>query len=184
MTTLRLFSVGDVDAAALQYAALTVSEVLGLRCRIDQTRLDPRGAYLPARNQYHSTLLLKLLLKQKAAPNEIRLGLTEVDLCVPILTFVFGEAALKGRAAVVSLHRLRQSFYGLPPDPDMLLRRLEKEILHELGHTAGLIHCRDYSCAMAFSNSVGQVDLKEPKFCAACMDLFSAAWRLSDPVTQ
>jgi archaemetzincin len=176
MTTLRLYSIGDVDPAAVQYAALTASEVLGLRCRIDQRRLDPGEAYLPGRNQYHSTSLLEVLLKQEGPPGEIRLGLTEVDLCIPILTFVFGEALLQGAAAVVSLHRLRQPFYGLPHDPDLLLRRLEKEILHELGHAAGLIHCRDYRCAMAFSNSVGQVDLKEPSFCDSCRGELSLVW--------
>jgi archaemetzincin len=176
MTTLRLYSIGDVDPGAVQYAALTVSEVLRLRCRIDQRRLDPGEAYLPGRNQYYSTSLLEVLLKQEGPPGEIRLGLTEVDLCIPILTFVFGEAMLRGAAAVVSLHRLRQTFYGLPRDPDLLLRRLEKEILHELGHAAGLIHCRDYRCAMAFSNSVGQVDLKEASFCGSCLDALSLAW--------
>lgn len=176
MTTLRLFSIGDVEPAAVQYAALSISDVLGLRCRIDQRRIDPGEAYIPTRNQYHSRPLLDILLKQEAPPDEYRLGLTEVDLCIPILTFVFGEALVRGHAAVVSLHRLRQTFYGLPHDPDLLLHRLEKEILHELGHAAGLIHCKDFRCAMAFSNAVGQVDLKEARFCASCLEGLSETW--------
>ena len=42
------------------------------------------------------------------------LGVTAVDLYIPILTFVFGEAQMGGPCSIVSYHRLRQEFYGLP----------------------------------------------------------------------
>ena len=42
--------------------------------------------------------------------------MTEGDLAIPTLTFVFGQAQLDGPVAVVSLARLRQEFYGLPGD--------------------------------------------------------------------
>jgi len=94
---------------------------------------------------------------------------TGVDLFIPVLTFVFGEAQLGGRAAVVSTFRLRSEAYGLPPDPELLLARLTREVLHELGHTYGLVHCTDSACVMASTTYVEQIDLKGPSFCTGCL---------------
>ena len=71
------------------------------------------------------------------------LGVTDVDLAIPMLSFLFGQAQLDGRVAVVSLCRLHQEFYGLPADRGLLRERTVKEVLHELGHTFGLAHCSD-----------------------------------------
>jgi archaemetzincin len=71
-------------------------------------------------------------------PDLALLGLTSLDLYVPILTYVFGEAHLNGSCAFVSSHRLREEFYGLPPQRILLENRLKKEAVHELGHTLGL----------------------------------------------
>jgi archaemetzincin len=91
-----------------------------------------------------------------------------VDLYIPILTFVFGEAQVGGPCAVVSLHRLRQEFYGLPEDREILRYRLVKEAVHEIGHTLDLTHCDDYRCAMAPSHAVEWIDLKDSALCASC----------------
>jgi len=99
------------------------------------------------------------------------LGVADSDLFIPILTFVFGEAQLgpaDATAALVSMYRLRQEFYGMPPDPETLSARLLKEALHELGHTFGLRHCADYRCVMSSSPSVENIDLKLAQFCPAC----------------
>jgi archaemetzincin len=94
-----------------------------------------------------------------------------MDLYIPVLTFVFGEAQLKDGAAVVSAHRLRQEFYGMPADTDLLHERLLKEALHELGHTYGLRHCPDYTCVMSSSTGVERIDLKNAEFCPNCAQL-------------
>ena len=96
------------------------------------------------------------------------LGVCAVDLYIPILTFVFGEAQMGGPCAVVSAHRLRQEFYGLPPDPELFRQRVIKEAVHELGHTLNLTHCEDYRCAMAPSHAVEWIDLKESALCTPC----------------
>jgi len=91
-----------------------------------------------------------------------------VDLYIPILTFVFGEAQIGGPCGLVSAHRLRQEFYGLPRDGEMLRQRLLKEAVHEIGHTLALTHCDDYQCAMAPSHAVEWIDLKETTLCETC----------------
>ena len=128
---------------------------------IEPLRFDPTFAYDPVRNQYDSTRLLERLSRGSVA-------LTEVDLYIPILAFVFGEAELGGRRAIVSTHRLRQEFYGLPPDPKLLEERTIKEAAHEWGHALGLRHCRRYDCVMHASQSVDQIDVKSERFCPEC----------------
>jgi archaemetzincin len=96
------------------------------------------------------------------------LGVTSLDLFVPVLTFVFGEAQLNGTAALVSTFRLNETFYGFPPNEALLEERLIKEAVHELGHTFGLIHCRDFACVMHSSTSVEEIDVKGKEFCGSC----------------
>jgi len=130
---------------------------------------DPEQVYDTARGQYHSTRMLQQLLTNPPTTADRILGITTVDLFIPVLTYVFGEAQLGGRAAVVSLHRLDNQAYGLPPDPHLLLARLEKEALHELGHTFGLVHCRHPSCVMEASTYAEDIDRKPAGFCLDCL---------------
>ena len=95
-------------------------------------------------------------------------GLTNVDLFVPVLTFVFGQAQLNGPGAVVSTYRLRNEYYGLRFSASRLYERTVKEIVHEVGHTFGLVHCQDYTCVMHASTYVEEVDLKGASFCSEC----------------
>jgi len=128
----------------------------------------PAGSFEARRNQYYSTKILKEMLGEVPQDAFKLLGVTEKDLCIPILTYVFGEAQVGGTAAVVSLARLRQEFYGLAPDRPLLLERLRKECLHELGHTFGLVHCPSRECVMYLSNTVFDVDIRGRDFCRGC----------------
>ena len=107
-------------------------------------------------------------MERACDPDARVLGVTACDLYVPVLTFVFGEAQLDGNCAVVSLARLQEEFYGMPPRDDLLRERLVKEAAHELGHTFGLRHCADWRCVMASSHAVERLDVKGAEFCGAC----------------
>ena len=169
MTEIRLVRVGNPDQDVLDFLDLTLPEHLAGNCEISSERLDVAPLYDAARGQFYSTgLLAELVAVGKRHPSAKLLGVTDVDLFIPILTFVFGEAQLGGQSALLSSHRLRQGFYGLPDDVNLLFDRVEKEALHELGHTLGLVHCRDLACVMHFSNSVEEVDLKPSQYCDQC----------------
>jgi archaemetzincin len=171
---LRIVPLGRVDSEILDFLALTLPVNIGSGSATVGTAISLQPAYDPLRRQYHSTRLLGKLLETSAGTADKILGVTEGDLFIPILTFVFGEAQLGGKVALISLHRLRQSFYGLPEDKRLLYSRAEKEATHELGHACGLVHCHSYDCVMHFSNSIEQVDLKPSLFCGSCEGVLRA----------
>jgi archaemetzincin len=167
MKMLELLPIGSYDVRLLQIIAPALADVFRVPCHILDTRLNPQFAFHSERQQYHSSEILHAM--QPYADGAWRvLGVAAVDLYIPILTFVFGEAQMGGPCAVVSFHRLMQEFYGLPQDVDLLIDRLIKESVHEVGHTVDLTHCEDYSCAMAPSHAVEWIDLKQATLCANC----------------
>lgn len=168
MNEIQIVPVGAVDRNILEYLSATLSEAVSARCVVSNLTVDPADAFNATRRQYHSTQILSMLLEAGARNGGKVLGIADVDLFIPILTFVFGEAQLANRAAVTSVYRLRQQFYGLPGDERLFFERCEKEALHELGHALGLVHCREWDCVMHSSNSIEQVDLKSNGFCDNC----------------
>jgi len=142
----------------------------GANCRIlEHTMPIPQDAYNASRHQYHSTSILAKIegFVEKYEADRV-LGVTEVDLYVPRLNFVFGEAQFPGRTAIISLFRLKPEFYGRPPDSSLFMERSVKEAVHEIGHTLGLGHCRNSACVMFFSNSILNTDRKKFSFCEKC----------------
>jgi len=170
MALIRIVSVGEVNHELMQMIMRHVGEMFGCEVeREDRLSLpNPAYAYDEHKRQYSSTLILRNLI-QLCDPGDTKLlAITELDLFIPMLTFVYGQAQLSGRAAIVSLARLKPEFYGLPPDKDLTVRRIRKEISHELGHAFGLVHCAEKSCLMSLSTKITQVDLKSENFCRSC----------------
>jgi archaemetzincin len=166
MKPLRVARIGNTEQHLLDLCRTELAREFRVPCTIDAASIDPSFAHHPERNQFHSTRLLELLANDR--DDSIIVGITDVDLYIPILTFVFGEAQLGGRAAIVSDFRLHQTFYGLPRDDSLLRERLVKEAIHEVGHVVGLTHCDDYECVMASSHAVEWVDLKTKYLCEEC----------------
>ena len=168
MNCIQLLPIGEAGDGVLEYLSDALPAELGAACELLRVPFDPQPAFHAERRQYHSTQILAGMRQRLPSHSWRLLGITPFDLYIPILTFVFGEAQLDGACAVVSTHRLRQEFYGLPPDPELMRQRLLKEAVHELGHTLSLTHCEDYRCAMAPSHSVEWIDLKGSSLCAGC----------------
>jgi len=132
----------------------------------------PQDAYNARRQQYHSsTILAKMHSYVPRSDVDNVLGVTEVDLYVPSLNFVFGEAECPGRVAIISLCRLKAEFYGQPTKRELFVERSVKEAVHEVGHTLGLGHCTNSECIMFFSNSIIDTDQKRLGFCEKCYPL-------------
>ena len=147
-----------------------VADVFPCPVRPVNLALDLQPAYAPERRQYHATMILAGLFRHLPEHDGKILGMTSVDLFIPVLTFVFGQSQLDGPAAVVSTHRLTSEFYGLPPDEGLLLERTIKESIHELGHAFGLVHCTAQECVMHASTYVEEVDIRGAEFCEDCRE--------------
>ncbi len=171
MAEIIIFPLGEVDMAIVELLALSLPENLGIPSRVSDVTIPLEDAYDVARRQYYSTRLLERLLEHRAGDDVKLLGLSDVDLYIPVLSFVFGEAQFGGAAAVISTHRLRQRFYGLKDDSELLFARCEKEAIHEIGHCFGLVHCKDYRCVMYLSYAIEDIDLKGNSYCPKCCDL-------------
>lgn len=144
----------------------------GVACQISEAMETPYYAYNEKRSQYHSKAILKRLLLDKRQDSIRLIGVTNVDLYVPILKYVYGLAQIDGRCAIISLRRLRPQFYNEPANPNLLMERVEKTVLHELGHSMGLTHCLDRRCVMYSSTRIADTDRKNSRFCPTCSDLF------------
>jgi archaemetzincin len=175
MRAIQLMAVGAsnpgeplVAVEWLDALAAALASEFRVSCHVSSDVLDATVMFEPGRRQYHSTVILRAMTRLVSDPGVRLVAVTELDLFVPVLTFVFGEAQLGGNCAVVSMRRLREEFYGLPPNPALTAERLLKEAIHELGHTFGLRHCANWQCAMASTHIVERLDLKEARYCTAC----------------
>lgn len=166
----RLILFGDADRRLAQQIARRVEEVLVPTATVAPGSLPlPAEVYDPARGQYLVGALLNRVREAKAPAADRVLGVADADLYAGDLNFVFGQAELPGRVAVMSLTRLRPEFRGGQPDEELLLQRAAKEAVHELGHTLGLRHCPNPNCVMHFSNRLADTDRKSVEPCPRCM---------------
>ncbi len=168
MSYIDIVPIGNTKEPYLSFLRQTLPQVFKIETRIRPHLVDLSAVYDPNRNQYNSSALLFQLI-QDPPPETLKiLGVTELDLFIPIFTFLFGEAQLNGIGALVSTHRLHNKFYGIPDDEELLKIRLLKEAIHELGHTFGLIHCFNLRCVMNTSTYVEDIDQKSAHFCRSC----------------
>ena len=169
---ITLLPLGEIEVEILKTLTDRLTEAFHCPVEIGGGRNLPQGAYNPDRRQYLSSQILNEIRQViNPAKREKVLVVSDVDLYVPQLNFVFGEAELGGHFAIISLSRLRQSFYGLPENRALFLDRTAKEAIHELGHTCGLGHCPHPECVMHFSNTLLDTDRKDVSFCQHCQKL-------------
>jgi archaemetzincin len=174
MTRVRILDGTRLGVGNPDRLSAALSDRLGVPVRRTAERLDLDRAWDASRRQHQAGVLMEEVLRRVEATNEKCVALVDVDLFIPVLTFVFGQAQLGGAAGIVSTFRLANPFYGLPRDDGLLRHRIEKEVLHELGHMFGLYHCRHFECVMRSSTYVEEIDLKRAWFCPHCNERLRA----------
>jgi archaemetzincin len=132
----------------------------------------PDNAYYKPRNRYRADSIIKSL-KNNIGKDSVIVGLSHSDISTTKNEIkdwgVMGLGYRPGKACVVSDFRLsvknkNEQFYKL--------------VLHELGHTAGLPHCKVKSCLMRDAEGGNPLD-EEVDFCKNCTSfLRSKGWKL------
>lgn len=148
-----------------------IHQIFGYQIEIKPLLGNVDFAFNSSRNQYHSTLILEKLAEKASWPAIKILAITDVDLFIPILTHVYGEAQLGGKACIVSTYRLREDLS--PVNKQGFKDRIVKESIHELGHTFNLRHCLEKTCIMHYCRSIKDVDRKSDQLCRYCKVLLA-----------
>lgn len=165
---ITLISYGYFEKRLLEAIVDDVEREFLLPVKTQEGFLDLSEFYDAARRQYDGNLLLKEIESRNASDDCKTLGVFNVDLFIPILTFIFGQAFLNGRSGIASIYRLSNERYGIKHDQKIFIDRIRKEIIHELGHTFGLIHCQNPTCVMRSSTYVEDIDQKSHQLCHQC----------------
>jgi len=164
---IEVVPVAVVEKDILHHIAQSIMLHFGVSVTVKPSIPMPEAALRPHRNQYEASVVLNAIGEQQSHGALKSLGVTGADLFGKGLNFVFGQARLGGCCGVISLARLRLGTGG-PAGRELFLRRIEKEAVHELGHTFGLRHCPDPRCVMYYSNNIGDTDRKSASFCTQC----------------
>jgi len=165
---ITLVSFGYFGKDYLQKIAGAVGQEFSCPVITKESHLDLSDYYDPARRQYNGNKLLKAVDSFASEDSMKTIGLFNVDLFIPILTYIFGQAILNGRTGIASLYRLSNERYGLGADEKLLFERFVKVVIHELGHAFGLIHCTTSNCIMRPGTYVEDIDQKSRSFCPTC----------------
>ena len=159
--------VGDLSTELVEAIAGEIQRVFGFSTSIDCILDDLSFALDHNRNQHHSTMILEQLAASAPGQAAKVIAIAQVDLFIPILTHVYGEAQLGGIACVVSTFRLNEGRSGMNISPKYI-ERIVKEAIHELGHTFDLRHCPEATCIMHYCRNEEDVDRKSNALCRYC----------------
>lgn len=176
---LQIIPVGAIDPGIVEIVMLGIKDVLTADLRLGDPLDFPVGSYDAYRGQYSAEAVLNELAAREGRDQEHVLGISDRDFFIPDLTFVFGAAL--GTAALISVTRLRQEFYGFKANRNILARRILTEAVHEISHSYGMKHCFDPGCVMFFSRTIADTDKKGFNLCDSCKDMLS---RLSKPLVE
>ena len=157
----------NIDACNYQLLGQEIRRTFGFQTEIKSLLQNVNFAYDLTRDQYHSTVILEKLASTLPSQAIKVIAITNEDLFIPILTHVYGEAQIAGKACIVSTFRLQEGI-SLANIAKEFENRIVKEVLHELGHTFNLRHCNDKACIMHYCRSIKDVDRKSDQLCRYC----------------
>lgn len=129
----------------------------------------PAAAWYPVRGRYRADTILNILHCYKPAGYNYIIALTNNDISCTSDPFpdwgVLGYGEYPGQTCIVSSFRMK----GPSITEKHFLERLQKVVLHELGHNFGLDHCSAPACLMADAEgTIATVDREKVWICPAC----------------
>jgi archaemetzincin len=173
MSLIRIIPLQFSSVETLETMLSVLSNRFKMETRLSSFHLDLTPFFNPVRSQYNANEIIRNLLPLTEKQDKI-VGVTDLDLFIPVLSYIFGQAYLGGAIALVSGHRLDNRRYGLAGDSKLYSERIIKCIVHELGHAFGLKHCIKPGCVMVSTTYVEEMDQKSDRFCPSCQKELSA----------
>lgn len=170
MLEIRLISYSDFSDEMLEEIRVVVERELEVPAKVIKSQFDITNFYDELRRQYDGNKILSEVVKYTTGSRARVIALFDVDIFIPILTFIFGQANFKGQTGIASSYRLQNELYGLERNDKLMMERFIKIIIHELGHSYGLKHCFVPGCVMRSSTYVENIDQKERRFCHGCKE--------------
>lgn len=167
MPLIRIMPLEFSSVETLETVLSVLSKRFKTETRLSSQHLDLTPFFNPVRSQYNANEIIQRLLPLSGADDKI-VGVTDLDLFIPVLSYIFGQAYLGGSVALVSGHRLENRRYGLASNDKLFTQRIIKCIVHELGHSFGLKHCLNPGCVMVSTTYVEEMDQKTDMFCQSC----------------
>ncbi|MCS7227340.1 MAG: archaemetzincin family Zn-dependent metalloprotease [Endomicrobia bacterium] len=144
-----------------------LSKIFGMDVSIIDTYNNLDFAYVEKRQQYLSDKILSSGVKYLPKDAKVLVFVIDKDIFTEGFNFIFGQSY--GRVCIVSLNRfLPCSRIDNQDELKLIYERTIKTIIHEIGHSFGLQHCKNFKCVMFFSNWIGDTDRKEKFFCSSC----------------
>lgn len=169
---IRVVPVGSISDKILTVLCSQLENTIKTKSRLLNRIEIPAHSHNHWRKQYNAEIIMDMVSnipEVKFIDKEVpTLMVTNEDLYYKALNFVFALENPEKSLCIASTARLRPEFYDETPDENLVIRRLIKEAIHSIGHLKGLDHCGNKKCVMAYSPSVGDIDVKDKNFCDAC----------------
>lgn len=178
--TIYILPIGDFTAEEMRIVTLTahflelffvlpvtVQNALPLAIIPAEARRHPGPA---AAEQVLTHYVLDKILRPRRPDDAVAyLALTASDLWPGEgWNFVYGQASLRDRVGIWSLHR-----HGDPAASEeafrLSLRRTLQTASHETAHIFGLLHCLAYECNMNGANHQAEADSRPLALCPSCL---------------
>jgi archaemetzincin len=178
--TIQLRPLQPLDDSLINSLTATIAHKFSLPCVFDQRPFSEqqlRAAYYPDREQYLAAPLLQQLKWETAATTLATLGVLKEDLFTEGKRFIFGEAEVGGKVALISIARLAATSSWIASNQAKSnhaqawatkLSLANRLAVHELGHVFALRHCPQPRCVMQFSPQIADLMRKSSQFCPDC----------------
>lgn len=156
--------IGEVAESDLAFARDVVEASFGRETLVCEPLPLQDAYYYPERGQYAANGFLRYVEANAPRGAYRTVAITAQDIFAADLNFLFGMGRCPGKCAVVSTYRF--GFYCATPERRMV--RFAKLIVHEAGHTFGLLHCRQRLCIMKFAEGYETLDGTKLAMCGRC----------------
>lgn len=166
----QLVALGDVDSSYIKGAAESIQDEFGeVQITYYRYQLEVPDSFLLVPGKYDAGRILDLLRQYKPDTVNTFLGVTGVNIANKIRALsggvvkknwsILGYGSMVDGVCVCSYKRMPQMPY------------FKKLVIHELGHTLGLSHCKNNTCTMTDGDGSSSPLIHSNGLCDKCKKL-------------